>query len=376
MCVYLKKFRLWFLLVAFGILFYSAINHIGDILSVLGKICNIFSPILGGLLLAFVANAPVRWINKELHQMKFPKPWSEHKMHVASILLTLILIALICIVIVLLIVPNLISSVSSIYSSLMDDLPKLFVWLEEHGIDTTEIKSMLFTFDASKLIGANGLISGISGFASQILGTFMKFSISMVLAIYMLFDKHHLKKWAIKILYAFFPKQADSVYDFYEKLEKSYFDFFTGQVLESCILGTIMFFALSIAGIPYSVLIAVLTAIFAVIPYLGAWFACGVGVIFIVFDNPPLALLCIIVYASVQFIENQFIYPHVVGNKVGLSPLLTLGSVIVGGSLFGILGMILFIPFVVVLRDMMVEYINKKDIENGYDENTDLKLRS
>ena len=86
----------------------------------------------------------------------------------------------------------------------------------------------------------------------------------------------------------------------------------------------------------------------------------------ILFDDPRKALICVIVYAVVQFVENQFIYPRVVGNKVGLSPLMTLASVIVGGSLMGLFGMIFFIPLVTVIRDLAVEKINQLNEQNGY----------
>lgn len=364
----LKRFRFWFVLVAFGVLLYTAVNHLGDIWLAITKICDIVSPILIGALMAFVINAPVQWINKEIHMMKFPKPWSEHKMHVVSIMLTLILIAALIVAIIWLVVPNMISSITTAYYALIEDAPALLSLLESYNIDTTQIRDMLFAFDVSKLSSAGTIISSVIGASSKIIGKIFGLLISAILAIYILFDKHNLKKWAIRFAYAFMPNQAHGLFTFYQKLEKSYFDFFTGQCMESCLLGLMMFTAMYIFKIPYAGLIAVLTAIFAAVPYIGAWFACGVGACFIVLDSPTKALMCILIYACVQFVENQFIYPHVVGNKVGLSPLLTLGSVIVGGSMFGIIGMIFFIPFVAVLRDICSETINKLDEENGYTE--------
>ena len=124
--------------------------------------------------------------------------------------------------------------------------------------------------------------------------------------------------------------------------------FLGGQSIESCLLGFLMFVALSVFRIPYASLIAVLTAVCAFIPYIGAFLSCGIGVALILLVDPLQALLCLVVYQVVQFIENQFIYPHVVGSSVGLEPLWTIIAVLVGGAAFGVLGMIFFIPVMAV----------------------------
>ena len=288
------------------------------------------------------------------------------KKHIVSIILTLICLFFVIAVIVSLIVPNMITSLTSAYNAAMADMPTLLAWLEENNINTSEMTTWLQSFDISKIASVSGILSQTWGFASKIAGTFVQVSISCILALYILLDKYNLKKWALKIAYALCPQQAKTLVYIYKKLEKSYFDFFTGQIFESCVLGCLMCIAMTWAQVPYALLIAVLTSIFAFVPYIGAWFACGVGTALIMFDNPQKALVCVLVYAVVQFIENQFIYPRVVGNKVGLSPLMTLASVIVGGSLMGIWGMIFFIPLVTVIRDLSVEKINELNEKNGY----------
>ena len=121
-----------------------------------------------------------------------------------------------------------------------------------------------------------------------------------------------------------------------------------------------MFVAFCIFRLPYAGLVAMLTGVCAFVPYIGAFFSCGVGVLLTLIANPSQAILCFIVYQVVQFIENQFIYPHVVGNSVGLSPLWTLMAVMIGGKLFGLIGMIFFIPLVAVIYTLVREYTNKK----------------
>ena len=364
----MKRYRIYFALVAFGILLNTAINHLDVIWVAIQDVADIFAPVLIGAIIAFILNAPIQWFSGVLRKWKLTKSWSDKCIHIISLILTLIAFAAIVTIVVVLIVPNMITSITAVYNAIVGDgdLQKMLAWLNENNINTAEVEAWLTKLDISKITSVSGVLSQTLGFASKLAGTIVQVSISCILALYILLDKYNLKKWALKIAYAITPNQAPFIVSVYKRLEKSYFDFFTGQIFEACVLGGLMFIAMTWAQVPYALLIAVLTSIFAFVPYVGAWFACGIGAIFILFDDPRKALVCVIVYAVVQFIENQFIYPRVVGNKVGLSPLMTLASVIVGGSLMGLFGMIFFIPLVTVIRDLAVEKINQLNEQNGY----------
>ena len=137
--------------------------------------------------------------------------------------------------------------------------------------------------------------------------------------------------------------------------------------MEAVILGFLIFLSLAIFKLPYAGLIGVLTGIFSFIPYVGAFLSCALGAILIFLIAPGKVILFIIVFQVAQFIENQFIYPHVVGNSVGLSALWTLVAVLLGGKFFGLLGMIFFIPLTAVVYTLVSGNVNKnlkiKDID-------------
>ena len=121
-----------------------------------------------------------------------------------------------------------------------------------------------------------------------------------------------------------------------------------------------MFIAFTIFRLPYANLIAVLTAVLSFIPYIGAFASCGIGALLIIMVDPWQALLSIVVYQVVQFIENQFIYPRVVGGSVGLAPLWTLSAALIGGNLFGVVGMIFAIPITAVLYVLIKDDVNQR----------------
>ena len=122
----------------------------------------------------------------------------------------------------------------------------------------------------------------------------------------------------------------------------------------------LIFITFTIVRLPYASLIAVLAAVFSFIPYVGALAACLIGAALTLMVDPVKAIICIGVYLVVQFVESQFIYPHVVGNSVGLAPVWTLLAALIGGSLFGIIGMIFFIPVTAVVITLLTDYVNDR----------------
>ena len=168
-----------------------------------------------------------------------------------------------------------------------------------------------------------------------------------------------------KLLYATLKKETtDKISEIGALSVETYSKFLSGQTIEAVILGVLIFISFSIFRLPYAALIAFLTSFFAFVPYVGAFASCAIGAFLILLDSPDKVITCIIVYLVVQFVENQFIYPHVVGSSVGLSPLWTLMAAIIGGNLFGIVGIIFFIPLAAVLYTLLQKHVNKKLLIN------------
>src|SRR5699024_6469942 len=126
-------------------------------------------------------------------------------------------------------------------------------------------------------------------------------------------------------------------------------NFITGQCLEAVILGTMFFVVMSVLRFPYALLVGILVAVTALIPIFGAFICCAIGAFLILVVNPMQALAFVILFLVLQQLEGNLIYPHVVGNSVGLPSIWVLVAVTVGGSLMGLVGMLIFIPIVSVL---------------------------
>lgn len=371
-----KRMKNSMLLVAFGVALYACLNHLGSVIDFFQTVSRLLLPIIAGMILAFVLNVPVRGFEK-LYTRLF------HKLNVKedtirriplvmlSLLSTLICIVLIVVLVSTMVIPQLINSVRSVYLMIQSRIPQWISFLSSYGFDTSWITTALSSFSLSQiniehivqsiLSGAGNFLNSALGIASSTISVLINCAFSLVIALYILLGKKNLGRQCHKLLYAHIRTPiADRVYHIASLISSTYSKFLSSQTIEAIILGFMIFLAFSIFRIPYAVLIAVLTGVLSFIPYIGAFCACFIGAVLVLIVNPLQALLSIIVYQVVQFIENQFIYPHVVGGSVGLAPLWTLIAVLIGGNLFGIIGMIFFIPLAAVCYQLLKEYTNQK----------------
>lgn len=373
-----QKTRRALFLIAFGVCLYAAMMHLDVVLGALSAAVDIFFPVLLGLGFAFVLNVPVSGMERLLHRAVGLVPEGrrpgEGAITMASIVLVLIAIAGVAVLGVTMLVPELIASARTVAPLLADRLPEIEESLAANGVDVEKLAQFFQGAGASSATaaagsGAQGLLNlGLGSIASSVFAaarsTVSVLSSSVfafVIAVYVLASKRTLGRQVNRVMDAHLaPGHAARIRHVASLATDTYSKFLSGQCLEACILGTLIFLAFSLFRLPYAGLIGFLTALFAFVPYVGAFASCAIGAFLTLLASPEHALLCIIVYLAVQFIENQFIYPHVVGSSVGLSALWTLIAALVGGKLFGIVGIVFFIPIVAVLYELFRQWTNAR----------------
>ena len=136
--------------------------------------------------------------------------------------------------------------------------------------------------------------------------------------------------------------------------------FLTGQCLEAVILGAMFMVAMWIFRFPYALLVGILIAFTALSPIFGAFIGCVIGTFLILMVSPVKALLFVVMFLVLQQVEGNLIYPHVVGGSVGLPSIWVLMAVTVGGSLMGVVGMLVFIPFTSVVYTLFREAVHSR----------------
>lgn len=363
-----RSFKQNLLLIGFGVGLYAVLMHLSDVLALLRSAAGIFMPLIAGGIIAFVLNVPMRGIETQLGRWfeRGNRQPSKGFLRLISLALTLIAIVVVIALIVTMVIPSVTQSGESIYTLWETKLPEWIELLKNYHIDAEWITYLPSAEDMQRIIsdltnGVPNVLYSVAGAAATTVSAIATGVIAFVVSIYFLLYKEEVTRQSKKLLYAYAKKDfADRLCYVGSLINQKYGNFLSGQFIEACILGVLMYLTFSFSGLPYASLVAVLTGATSFIPYVGAYLSCGIGAVLIFMVSPFQALISIVVYQATQFVENQFIYPKVVGGSVGLSPFWTLLSVIVGGKLFGVLGMIFFIPLTSVIYELLRSSVNQR----------------
>lgn len=341
-----------------------------------------FPFILGGAI-AFVLNVPMSFIQRHLFSEERIKNKKGIKKVARPVSLILVLIFVISIVsvVMFILIPQLGATFGSLGSSIQDFVPKVQKWAEEVFEENNQIRSWIVNldFDWNKIMemgvnffrhGAGSMLDSTITVARTIISGLATFFIAFVFACYILLQKEKLNIQVKKVMFAFIPKgKAEAILEVCSLTYNTFSSFLTGQCMEAVILGSMFVLSMYVLKIPYALLIGIVIAFTALIPIFGAFIGCGIGAFLIFMVNPVKALIFIILFLILQQIEGNLIYPHVVGNSVGLPSIWVLAAVSIGGSLMGIVGMLIFIPIVSVLYALFREIVYLKLKQQKIDPN-------
>lgn len=362
-----NNFKKWIILILVAVISFWTIHNLGTVGDFLGKIIDILFPFILGICIAFILNMPMNFFENKLSKLKTKKekPILGKKIKRAiSFILAIIAIVLILTLVINLIVPELLNVVNILIDNipyyiekleeLAQDMPSLEELIKEANLDIEKIKTELLNKIPNLLSSSIFLIGSVfSGVTTLI--------ISLIFAVYILTGKEKIKKQFTRILYAYCHKEkADKIVNIGNITYKTFTNFFSVQCLEATILGTLCMIGMLILKIPYAVTIGILVGVTALIPIVGAFIGIIIGAILIASVDFVKVITFIIFVLLLQQFEGNVIYPRVVGNSVGLPSMLVLLAVSVGGSLFGIAGMLLAVPFASVIYTLIKIDVDKK----------------
>jgi predicted PurR-regulated permease PerM len=354
-----------------SILLYWVISDAERYALVKEKISGITAPFIFGSVLAFILNVPMRTFENLL--VKIPRPGARR---VLAVLLTFIAVLLVIALVFLLLLPQLADTLERLIPSLvrfvtaignrvnqfLADNPELMAWLSEN----TNFDNFNWTELVQKAISVLGnslstILAGALNTITTLSSAVMDLVIGLVFAVYCLFHKETLARQGRKLLYAYIPeKMADNIIRVVRLTNSTFSNFLGGQCIEVVILGSMFAIAMAIFGMPYIPLISVLIAVTAFIPIVGAWVGCIVGAFLIFVANPAQAVWFVVMFVILQQVENNLIYPRVVGTSIGLSGMWVLVAVGIGGQIMGVAGMFLMIPIVSVFYTLLQEQTNRR----------------
>lgn len=343
---------------------------------------NITFPFILGAVLAFIINAPMHFFERHLFgnsKMKNKKA-AQKIARPASLMIALLTIIAVIMIVIFVVVPELGKTFGSLGKTISEFIPLLqdqinHLFKNENFItqwaDNLDLEKMIHTAANFLKNGVGDVLNSTYTIAKSVVNGLTTFFISFVFACYIVLQKEKLEVQIKKVFYAFFKeKTVKKILGVCSLAYRTFLSFLTGQCVEAVILGTMFFIALSVFRFPYALLIGVLIAFTALIPIFGAFIGCAVGAFLLLMVDPIKAIAFIIMFLILQQVEGNFIYPHVVGNSVGLPSIWVLVAVSLGGSLMGVAGMLIFIPATSVVYKLFRGYVYKRLKDKQIDEAT------
>lgn len=345
-----------------------ALVNFSKIIAFLGKVINIFSPFLLGIILAFVLNVLNNFIEKKIFgKIKPSKVWNKVKRPLC-ITLSLILVFLTIFFVMNLLIPQLKNSASLFTDTLPAYKEDIIGILNKFDVDESTVNKVGEYLDNfGKVItdyikgNSKDVITVTTEVATSVISIISKGIITLVFAIYMIAQKETLSRQINKIMKAYLkPKTINKINTIGILANKTFSNFVTGQCLEALIFGSLVFVGMLIFRFPYASTIGVLLGFTALIPIFGAFIGTAIGFILIMMVSPVKAILFVVFIIVLQQIEGNLIYPRVVGKSIGLPGMWVLLSVTVGGSIGGILGMLIATPLCSLLYALFTKMVNDR----------------
>ncbi len=343
----------------------------------IGLVFGILKPFIMGGMIAFVINIPMRFYERKLfdNRKKKGKYLMKCKRGI-SLLLAFLSVVLALTLVAVTVIPQLVTTVSELaykvpmfYGGVIERLevifaenPELVSWLENIEMPKINWKETINAVLDFMKNGMGSMLSSTFTVASSIISTAVNFFIAIVFSIYILAQKEKLQDQFDRLLKAY---SNGKIYNGVKKvcglLNQNFSNFITGQCMEAVILGTMFVIFMTIFQFDYAVMIGVLITFTALIPIAGAFIGCFVGAFLMLVDDPVRAFWFVVMFIILQQIEGNLIYPHVVGNSVGLPSIWVLAAVTIGGSLMGVFGMLVFIPLLSTVYMLLREDVNKRN---------------
>ena len=365
------------LLIACGVtLVWWLVNHFDLLLNILDTILGILSPILIGLILAFVLNlllSPLERLWDKLFLKENSRPIVKKLRRPICLLLSFLIVLGIIFAVCFVVIPKLgstvvdmVNTISAYVKTLDVRYDDLRATLEQYAITLPEIdlgKNDLLTKITDLLAkGGSALLNTTISVTTSVLSAVVNLLMGVVFSVYILAQKETLGRQLKRLLYAVFPeKRVTPFLAFLSRVSRTFSQFVTGQTIEAVILGTLVFLGMLILRLPFAPVIAVLVGVTALIPILGSWIGAIVGALLILPSSFMQAIWFVVFLIVLQQIEGNLIYPHVVGKSVGLPGIWVFFAVIVGSGLGGIAGMLLGVPVCAVIYDEVRRAMRKKE---------------
>ena len=270
-------------------------------------------------------------------------------------------------ILIIMAVPEIVENIFKVTDTLPEQVNRLIKWVSERMKENSKYADMFEKIlkeatdyitrwvknDMMTQIGqlASGIISAVSVFVNAVVG--------VIVAVYVLSSKETFAKQGKKIIYAIFKeKHAEKILKEFKKSDDIFGGFISGKIIDSLIIGALCFVGLTILDMPYTMLVSTIVGVTNVIPFFGPYIGAVPSAILILLADPKKGLIFIVFIILLQQLDGNIIGPKILGESTGLTPFWVVFSILLGGGLFGIIGMLFGVPTFAVIYNLIAEFVN------------------
>lgn len=355
------------------ILAYYVVNHMPVVREGFAKINDILLPFYMGIIVAYllcpIYNATVRIVYK-MNKTRFCKPISCLKM--ARVFGTLIALAVLVIVVaglIVMVIPDLWDSLMGLAMDAPNMISGAQEWIQLHVDENPELSMLLQgklenLADRMMLWAQERLLPGMEAIMLGVvgtLGTVLDIFVALIICVYILNSKEIFMAQSRKLILALFKKEkAEEIFEFGKLCNQTFGGFINGKIIDSAIIGVLCFIAMTALNLPMTMLISVVVGVTNIIPFFGPFIGAIPSIIILLIVDPISAVKFGIMVLVLQQLDGNIIGPKILGKTTKLASFWVMFAIIVGGGLFGFLGMILGVPVFAIMYTYVRRGVNRK----------------
>ncbi|MCC8191994.1 MAG: AI-2E family transporter [Ruminococcus sp.] len=351
--------------IAIALLMVLCVFEFSTILNILGEAINVLKPVIWGFAIAFILNPVMKLFDKLLVKYIFKKKPYPRLTRAISVSLVTILFLLLIFGVIAIILPSLLESLLEIFKSTPELVSKVQDFINNTFKNNQDILNFLtekltsFSKDTTALwTQIEPMITNLMSSIWSVLTFLKNFLIGIIISIYLLYSKERLIAQAKKITLAFVKKKRyDTTARILGKANKTFSGFISGKLLDSLIIGVLCGIILTVFNFPYPLMISVFVGVTNIIPFFGPFIGAIPSAILILLVEPKMVIWFVIIIVILQQFDGNILGPKILGDSTGLPAIWVLISILVGGGLFGFLGMLLAVPTFALIYDLFREYI-------------------
>lgn len=363
------------LVVVFGVLLYELLEHFASVRAFLKSVLGILTPVLLGISFAYIVNLPASVIYRVLNR-KNSKKRREKTLHTVSVFLGYLIIVGALTLLFWLVIPKVVDSVKLLVANFESYYDVIVNWAsnfwEKLNLNDDVTKravelSQEILGDIEKWIV--NVVPKLLNYTFDVVGIVADIVLAFALSVYLIIDKQRLLAHCRRFIRAMFSEErAERILDVMSFSNKTFRGYFGGQFISSALIGIECYIGMRILRMPFPEMISLLVGVLAMLPILGPWLSTIPSAFIILMaspDKPILAVWFIVLVLVIQQIDNNIVYPFVVGDAVGLSSAWVMIAIIVFGGCFGFIGLLFAVPVTAIVYRIIGDWTNARAMEKG-----------